>query len=92
MKLSESESKTLLHAKSDLRIWVYARYLLLVLAVGSVVLSFGLIYEDPYFLTGLGCWIRGLLLIAGILLGTTVLRCWSAPKSRLLVKLADNAT
>lgn len=90
MALTESEAKLVRRTKTELRFWTPARYILLALAVASVLFSFRLIYADPYFLSGLGYWIRGIFLITGVLLAIFVLRCWKSPRLRLLVKLADS--
>lgn len=89
MSLTESELKTVRHSKTDLRLWTFVRYVLLLYSIASVLFSFRLIYADPYFLSGLGYWVRGTFLVTGILLASYVLRSWNAPKSSLLVKLVD---
>jgi hypothetical protein len=89
MYFSEREQKTLQEADSDARSWRYGRFVLLALAIGLILLPFRLVAIDPFFLTELGHWIRGLMRLGGFLLLIPIYRNWSAPKSTLLLKLAN---
>jgi hypothetical protein len=90
MNFSERERKTLQDARSDARSWRYGRFIVLLLAIGLILLSFRLVTIDSFFLTKLGHSIRGLMMLGGVLLLIPIYRNWGAPKSTLLLKLADH--
>ena len=88
MNFDHEELVAIRQAKTDLKIWPYARYVILLLGFGMIIGSFWLITTELHIVQ-LRHLAQQLLIGIGITLLFLAVRHWNQAATKLLIKLAE---